>query len=48
MEFASELYDFLRKDVHRWYPDLEDKVREGGMDGRMREGRREGDSISWS
>lgn len=26
MEFASELHDFLRKDVHRWYPDLEDKV----------------------
>ena len=31
MEFASELHDFLRKDVHRWYPDLEDKVgNEGG------------------
>ena len=26
MEFASELHDFLRKDVHRWYPDLEDVV----------------------
>ena len=21
-EFASELYDFLRNDVHKWYPDL--------------------------
>lgn len=26
VEFASELYDFLRKDVHKWYPDLEEKV----------------------
>jgi len=26
VEFASELHDFLRKDVHKWYPDLEDRV----------------------
>ena len=25
IEFASELYDFLRYDVSRWYPDLADK-----------------------
>ncbi len=26
VEFASELHDFLRKDVHKWYSDLEDRV----------------------
>lgn len=36
MEFASELHDFLRQDIHKWYPDLEDKVREG----RREEGRK--------
>lgn len=39
VEFASELHDFLRKDVHRWYPDLEDLVRKlkrlGGAAGRQ-------------
>jgi NADH:ubiquinone reductase (non-electrogenic) len=23
IELASELYDFLENDVHKWYPDLE-------------------------
>mmetsp|Transcript_2344 Transcript_2344/g.3599 ORF Transcript_2344/g.3599 Transcript_2344/m.3599 type:complete len:298 (+) Transcript_2344:502-1395(+) len=27
VEFASELHDFLRKDVAKWYPDLHDHVR---------------------
>lgn len=52
MEFASELYDFLRKDVHKWYPDLEEKVRERGVRERGGErgieGRREEDFVSWS
>ena len=26
VEFASELYDFLKKDVSRWYPDLHNDV----------------------
>jgi hypothetical protein len=38
VEFASELHDFLRQDIHKWYPDLEDKVREG----RREEGRKAG------
>jgi len=52
VEFASELYDFLRKDVHKWYPDLEEKVRERGVRERGGErgieGRREEDFVSWS
>ncbi|KAL6060343.1 Mitochondrial rotenone-insensitive NADH dehydrogenase (NDE2 external NADH dehydrogenase) [Balamuthia mandrillaris] len=26
VEFTAELYDFLKQDVHKWFPDLEDKV----------------------
>lgn len=43
VEFASELYDFLRKDVHILYPDLEHMVKKARwMGGRVREGEREG------
>lgn len=28
-EFVSELYDFLRNDVHKWYPDLVSKQWKG-------------------
>jgi len=43
VEFASEMYDFLKKDVHILYPDLEHMVKKARwMGGRVREGEREG------
>ena len=49
MEFASELHDFLRKDVHRWYPDLEDKVnKRGGREGGKIGGRRDVREGGWN
>lgn len=44
VEFASELYDFLKKDVHILYPDLEHMVKKARWMGgrRVREGEIEG------